>query len=76
MSIASLKTPLGVLRVVIVLAIFVSTVFPVAMISQGTPNWNLLATSALIVILAFVNFIDKRTTEKWSRFVLLTSLQC
>ena len=71
MSIASLKTPLGVMRVMIVLAIFVSTVFLVAMIDQGTPNWNLLATSAMIVILAFVNFVDKRTTEKWSRFVLL-----
>jgi len=71
MSLASLKTPLGVLRVVIVLAIFVSTAFLMIMVNQGTPNWNLLATSAMIVILAFVNFIDKRAIEKWSRFVLL-----
>jgi len=71
MSIASLKTPLGVLRVVIVLAIFVSTAFLIIMTNQGTPNWNLLATSAMIVILAFVNFMDKRAIEKWSRFVRL-----
>ena len=71
MSIASFKTPLGVLRMLIVLAIFVSTTFLVIMINQGTPNWNLLATSALIVILAFVNFMDKRAIEKWSRFTLL-----
>ncbi len=71
MSMASLKTPLGVLRIVIVLAIFISTLFLITMINQGTPNWNFLATSALIVILAFVNFIDRRATEKWSRFVLL-----
>ena len=71
MSMASLKTPLGVLRIVIVLAIFISTLFLITMINQGTPNWNFLATSALIVILAFVNFIDRRATKKWSRFVLL-----
>jgi len=70
-SIASLKTPLGVLRVLIVLAIFVSTAVLIIMINQGTPNWNLLATSAMIVILAFVNFMDNRATEKWSRFGLL-----
>ncbi len=71
MSIASLKTPFGILRVVIVLAIFISTSFLIIMVNQGTPNWNLLTTSAYIVILAFVNFIDKRATEKWSRFALL-----
>ena len=71
MSTASLKTLLGILRVVIILAIFVSTAFLVIMINQGTPNWNLLAASALIVILAFVNFMDKRAIEKWSRFTLL-----
>ncbi len=71
MSIASLKTPLGVLRVLIILAIFISTALLIIMINQGTPNWNFLATSAMIVSLAFVNYMDKRTTEKWSRFVLL-----
>jgi len=70
-AIASLKTPLGVLRILILLAIFVSTAVLIIGINQGTPNWNLLATSALIVILAFVNFMDKRATEKWSRFALL-----
>ncbi|MCK5302420.1 MAG: hypothetical protein KAJ96_04695, partial [Candidatus Thorarchaeota archaeon] len=60
MAIASLKTPLGVLRILILLAIFVSTAVLIIGINQGTPNWNLLATSALIVILAFVNFMDKR----------------
>ena len=71
MSMASLKTPLGVLRILIILAIFGSTAVLIIMINQGTPNWTLLATSAMIVILAFVNFVDKRATEKWSRFVLL-----
>jgi len=71
MSTALLKTPLGVLRVLIVLAIFVSTTLLMIMINQGTPNWNLLATSAMIVILAFVNYMGKRATEEWSRFLLL-----
>ena len=63
MAIASLKTALGVLRILILLAIFVSTAVLIIGIDQGTPNWNLLATSAMIVILAFVNFMDKRATE-------------
>jgi len=71
MSSASLKTPLGILRVVIILTIFVSTAFLIIMINTGTPNWNFLATSAMIVVLAFVNFIDKRANENWSRFVIL-----
>ncbi|MGY5862048.1 MAG: lysoplasmalogenase family protein [Candidatus Thorarchaeota archaeon] len=71
MSFASLKTPLSILRVVIVLVIFVSTALLIIMINDGTPNWNLLFTSAMIVILALVNFMDKKSTEKWSRFTLL-----
>ena len=71
MSTASLKTPLGILRILIVLAILVTVVMLQVFVGLFSPNWIFLSGSAMIVILSLVNFIDKREDTSWSRFVLL-----
>ena len=71
MSTASLKTPLGILRILIVLAILVTVVMLQVFVGLFSPNLIFLSGSAMIVILSLVNFIDKREDTSWSRFVLL-----
>jgi hypothetical protein len=70
MSSASWKTPIGILRLLLVLAILVITVLVALFVGLYSPNWIFLSGSAMVVVLAFVNFIDKRENANWSRFVL------
>lgn len=69
MSSASLKTPIGILRLLIVLSILITIVLVQVFVGLFSPNWIFLSGSAMIVILAFVNLIDKRNDANWSRFV-------
>jgi hypothetical protein len=71
---SSLKTPIGILRLLIVLAILATTALLVIIIGESTPNWIFLSGSAMIVVLALVNWVDKRADVSWSRFVLLMFL--
>jgi hypothetical protein len=73
MSTASLKTPIGILRllvVIVILALVVMLQVFVGFWSPG-PNWTFLIGSALIVLLSFFNFVDRRNDTELSRFVLL-----
>ncbi|MGD9396761.1 MAG: lysoplasmalogenase family protein [Candidatus Thorarchaeota archaeon] len=73
MSTASLKTPIGILRllvIVVILALVVLLQVFVGFWSPG-PNWTFLIGSALIVLLSFFNFVDRRNDAELSRFVLL-----
>ena len=67
----SWKTPIGILRLVIVLAILATVVMVQVFVGLFSPNWIFLSGSAMIVILALVNYIDKKDDANWSRFGLL-----
>ena len=71
MSSASRKTPIGILRLLIVLAILATVVMVQVFVGLFSPNWIFLFGSAMIVVLALVNFIDKKGDINWSRFTLL-----
>ncbi len=71
MSSSSLKTPIGIVRLLIILAIL--TMVVLIQIFVGTfsgPNWMFLSGSAMIVILALLNLVEKRDDPNMSRFVL------
>ncbi|MFX1484748.1 MAG: lysoplasmalogenase family protein [Promethearchaeota archaeon] len=65
------KTPIGFARLLIVIAILVLVVMLQVFVGLFSPNWIFLLGSALIVILALINFIDKRSDANMGRFVLL-----
>ncbi|MHA3962155.1 MAG: lysoplasmalogenase family protein [Candidatus Thorarchaeota archaeon SMTZ1-45] len=67
---SSLKTPIGILRVLIVIAVLITTLLLVVIVGEPKPNWIFLSGSAMIVVIALVNFVDKRGDANWSRFVL------
>ena len=67
----SWKTPIGILRLVIVLAILATVVMVQVFVGLFSPNWIFLSGSAMIVILALVNYIDKKDDANWARFGLL-----
>ncbi|MFW9925734.1 MAG: lysoplasmalogenase family protein [Candidatus Thorarchaeota archaeon] len=69
-----LKSPLGILRLLIVIAVLVTVVLIQLFVGLYSPNWIFLSGSAMIVILALVNFVEKRDNPDWSRFVLLMFL--
>ncbi|MBY8996926.1 MAG: hypothetical protein KGD60_04290 [Candidatus Thorarchaeota archaeon] len=71
MSNTSWKTPLGILRLLIVLAILSTVVMVQVFVGLFSPNWIFLSGSAMIVVLALVNYIDKKNDANWSRFGLL-----
>jgi hypothetical protein len=65
------KTPIGILRLLIIIAILATVFMIQAFVGLFSPNWIFLSGSAMIVVLALVNFVDKRNDADWSRFVLL-----
>jgi hypothetical protein len=67
----SWKTPIGILRLVIVLAILATVVMIQVFVGLFSPNWIFLSGSGMIVVLALVNYIDKKNDANWSRFGLL-----
>ena len=67
----SWKTPIGILRLIIVLAILATVVMVQALYGLFSPNWIFLSGSAMIVILALVNYVDKKDDSNWARFTLL-----
>ena len=56
----SRKTPIGILRLIIILAILATVVMVQVFIGLFSPNWIFLSGSAMIVVLALVNYIDKK----------------
>ena len=71
---SSMKTPIGILRIVVVIAILASIALLIVIVGESTPNWILLSGSAMIVVLALINLVDKRADASWYRFVLLMFL--
>ena len=67
----SFKSPIGILRVIIIVAILATVVMVQVLIGQFSPNWIFLSGSAMIVVIAFINYLEKRDDAGWSRFVLL-----
>jgi len=67
----SFKTPIGILRVLIVLVVLAIVVLLQVFVGQFSPNWPFLSGSALIVVLALLNFVDKKDDTEWSRFTLV-----
>jgi len=69
---ATWKTQVGILRYIIIIVIL--AIVGVLQVFQDMwlpgPNWTFLIGSAFIVLLSFVNFIDKRADTDWSRFTL------
>jgi hypothetical protein len=70
MSKALLKSPLGILRLLIVIAILITVVLVQVFVGVYSPNWIFLSGSGMIVILALVNFVDRRQDDELSRFTL------
>jgi len=68
---SSLKTPIGILRLLVVISILVTVALLVLIVGESTPNWIFLSGSAIIVLLALVNLVDKKSDADWSRFALL-----
>ncbi|MFW9975115.1 MAG: lysoplasmalogenase family protein [Candidatus Thorarchaeota archaeon] len=68
---SSLKTPIGILRSLILIAILATVALLIIIVGESTPNWIFLSGSAMIVVLALVNYIDKKANADWSRFVLI-----
>ncbi len=64
------KTPIGILRLLIVVAILATIVMTQLFVGAFSPNWIFLLGSAMIVVLALVNFVDKKDDANWSRFTL------
>jgi len=72
---ASWKTPIGILRLIVIVTILVIIVLLQAFTGVWSgPNWTFLIGSAFIVLLSFINFVDMRADPYWSRFVLLMFL--
>ncbi len=67
----SLKTPIGVLRFLILITILATVALLIIIVGESTPNWIFLAGSGMVVVLALVNYVDKRANADWSRFVLI-----
>ena len=67
----SFKTPIGILRVLIVLVVLAIVVLLQVFVGQFSPNWPFLTGSALIVVLALLNFVDMKDNTEWSRFTLV-----
>jgi hypothetical protein len=61
----------GILRLLLVLAILATVVMVQVFVGLFSPNWIFLSGSAMIVVLALVNYIDKKGDANWSRFTLL-----
>jgi hypothetical protein len=59
------------LRLLIVLAVLVTVVLVQALYGLFSPNWIFLSGSAMIVVLALVNYVDKKDDANWARFTLL-----
>ncbi len=68
---SSLKTPIGILRFLILIAILATVALLIIIVGESTPNWIFLSGSAMVVVLALVNYVDKRKNADWSRFVLI-----
>ena len=64
------KTPIGILRLLIVIAILATVVLVQVFVGLFSPNWIFLSGSAMIVVLALINFVDKKDDANWSRFTL------
>ena len=64
------KTPIGILRLLIVIAILATIVLLQVFVGLFSPNWIFLSGSAMIVVLALINFVDKKNDANWSRFTL------
>ncbi|MFW9807125.1 MAG: lysoplasmalogenase family protein [Candidatus Thorarchaeota archaeon] len=67
----SWKTPFGIVRILIVLVVLAAIVRMQIITGIPPPNWTFLFGSVMIVILALVNFLEKRNDSNLSRFVLL-----
>ncbi|MHA2024341.1 MAG: lysoplasmalogenase family protein [Candidatus Thorarchaeota archaeon] len=67
----SFKSPIGIVRLLLILAILATVVLVQVFVGQFDPNWIFLSGSAMVVVLAFVNFLERRDDTAWSRFVLL-----
>ena len=70
MSKSLLKSPLSVLRLLIVIAILITVVLVQVFVGVYSPNWIFLSGSGMIVILALVNFVDRREDDDLFRFTL------
>lgn len=68
---SSWKTPFGIFRILIVLLVLASIVMMQIFTGLYSPNWIFLFGSVMIVVLALVNFLEKRGDSNLSRFVLL-----
>lgn len=67
----SWKTPIGILRLIVIVVVL--TIIVLLQVFTGFwsgPNWTFLIGSAFIVLLSFLNFIDKRSDTAWSKFTL------
>ena len=67
----SLKTPFGIIRILLVLIILAAKVMIQVFHGLFSPNWIFLLGSALIVMLAMVNFLERKDDVNLSRFLLL-----
>ena len=68
---SSLKTPLGIVRIIIILIVLATTIMVQVFTGVFSPNWIFLFGSSMIVFLALVNFLEGKDDEKWSQFLLL-----
>jgi hypothetical protein len=68
---SSLKTPLGIVRIIIILIVLATIIMVQIFTGLYSPNWIFLFGSSMIVFLALVNFLEGKDDEKWSRFLLL-----
>ncbi|MHA1964560.1 MAG: lysoplasmalogenase family protein [Candidatus Thorarchaeota archaeon] len=67
----SFKTPIGILRLLIIIVVLAIVVLIQLFVGQFSPNWLFLSGSGLIVVLALLNYLDKSGDASWSRFTLL-----
>ncbi|MFW9793520.1 MAG: lysoplasmalogenase family protein [Candidatus Thorarchaeota archaeon] len=70
----SFKTPIGILRLLIIIAILFTVALLQVFVGQLSPNWIFLSGSAMIAVLALLNFVDKKEDTNWSRFTLFMFL--
>ncbi|NHI88032.1 MAG: hypothetical protein EAX87_00835 [Candidatus Thorarchaeota archaeon] len=70
MSKAMLKSPVGILKLLIVIAVLITIVLVQVFVGAYSPNWIFLSGSGMIVILALVNFVDMQDDDDLSRFTL------
>lgn len=73
MSRPSLKTPFGILRLLLVIVVLALVVLLQGFTGYWSPgpNWTFLIGSAFIVLISLVNFIEIKSDPNLSRFVLL-----